>query len=88
MKHIDYKPKEGKLLRIDAEVCEGKVAEIKIIGDFFLYPEEAIFQIEEFVKGKEIEGLGKELDAFMEKNQFRPIGFSGEDIEHALRMIN
>jgi lipoate-protein ligase A len=43
----ELKIKNGKLVRVEAIVKEGIIQSIKISGDFFLYPEEAIFLIEQ-----------------------------------------
>ena len=46
----EYKSKGG-LIRCRCSVSEGKISEIKISGDFFLYPEEAITQLEDHLTG-------------------------------------
>lgn len=44
--------KAAKLIKVELEVVEGKIKSIKITGDFFMYPEEAIRGLE-----KKLEGL-------------------------------
>jgi lipoate---protein ligase len=48
--HIDYKVPGGKLLRIDADIKGGKegdiIQSIRITGDFFMHPEDALERIE------------------------------------------
>lgn len=45
MKVIDKVP-NGKLIAMEVQIIHGKVSSMKITGDFFLYPEEQINQIE------------------------------------------
>jgi hypothetical protein len=44
--HGEYKTPGGKLVVADFEVHEGRLAGVRISGDFFLYPEEALGQID------------------------------------------
>jgi len=41
----------GKLVRVEVEVEGGVLVSVKITGDFFLHPEEAIFEVEASLKG-------------------------------------
>jgi len=41
-----YKIPNGKLLKVKIEHNDNKIKSIKITGDFFIYPEEAIDKIE------------------------------------------
>jgi len=43
---VDYKIPNGKLIRLKAEVDDNKIKKISITGDFFLHPEEKIFELE------------------------------------------
>jgi len=43
----DYKAEGGKLLRVRLEVVENVIQSIKITGDFFMHPEEAIEELEQ-----------------------------------------
>lgn len=45
MKVIDKVP-NGKLIAMEVQILNNKVSSMKITGDFFLYPEEQIKQIE------------------------------------------
>jgi len=49
MQKIDYKVEGGKFLRLQVDMKENIIKDIKIRGDFFVYPETAIFKIEEFL---------------------------------------
>lgn len=55
--HGEYKTPGGKLVIVDFDVIEGRLRNIRISGDFFLYPEE------EFpVLTKALEGVDADLD--------------------------
>lgn len=43
--HGEYKTPGGKLVRVDVEVDAGKLNDVVVSGDFFLYPEEALEEI-------------------------------------------
>jgi lipoate-protein ligase A len=53
----EYKVPQGKLIRVDYTLENGKISRIKITGDFFLYPEESIEELENRLKGLKIEEL-------------------------------
>lgn len=55
--HGEYKTPGGKLVIVDFEVIEGRLRNVEISGDFFLYPEE------EFpVMAAALEGIDADLD--------------------------
>lgn len=47
MLHASYKVPNGKLLKVKLEPISDKIGEVKILGDFFLHPEETILSIED-----------------------------------------
>jgi len=47
----DYKVAGGKLLRVCLDVHAGAIAAIRITGDFFMHPEEAIETLEQMLVG-------------------------------------
>ncbi|MEM3386866.1 MAG: lipoate protein ligase C-terminal domain-containing protein [Nitrososphaerales archaeon] len=47
----EYKVKGGKMIKVKLDVEENVIRRALIAGDFFLYPEEAIEQIEESLSG-------------------------------------
>lgn len=55
MKRAIYKVPNGKLLKIFLEDREGKIADIKITGDFFTYPEEHIELLEQTLIGASLQ---------------------------------
>ncbi len=56
--HGEYKTPGGKLVVVDVEVAEGKLTQVEVSGDFFLYPEEALSDIT-----RALEGMDATLDA-------------------------
>lgn len=87
IKHIDYKPEDGKLIRIEAEIIRDIIKNIKITGDFFMYPEEKINLIENLLKGKNIlkgNSIINSIDKAIKKNNINIIGFNSSDILFAL----
>jgi lipoate-protein ligase A len=56
--HGEYKVPGGKLVVVDLEVREGRIADVHLAGDFFLEPDEALVDI-----NRAVEGLSVETDA-------------------------
>ncbi len=84
MKKIIYKIPGGKLIKIQVEIKNSKIEKIKINGDFFVHPEEAIVEIENFLIGKEINSIEKSLKKFLKEKKVEIIGFAPLDIEKIL----
>lgn len=49
--HGEYKTPGGKLVIVDFAVREGRLAEVEVTGDFFLYPDEALDTITRALNG-------------------------------------
>lgn len=60
-----YKAEKG-LIRVNAEIEEGVIKEIRITGDFFMVPERSVLLLESLLKGKAFErsAISDALDAF------------------------
>ena len=86
--YIDYKVTGGKLLRIKFKIKNNVIDFIKIRGDFFIYPESALFKIENFLHHKELKNLATELSQYINQEKIEVIGFSPEDLELALHYNN
>ncbi|USS41790.1 lipoate--protein ligase family protein [Thermococcus aggregans] len=64
MKRIgEHKAKKG-LIRFEIEDEDGIAKDVKITGDFFVYPEETIGELENALKGKRLEELEKAIEEF------------------------
>ena len=83
MKTAIRKIPDGKLIRIDVESDDNKIIYVKITGDFFLFPETAINDIENLFRNQKIP-LDKENEEKMicdfSKLRAELIGASIEDI--------
>ena len=47
MRESNYKIPDGKLVKVKLRVVSEKIFEVRILGDFFLHPEDTILKIEE-----------------------------------------
>lgn len=64
MKRIgEHKAKKG-LIRFEIDEEKGIAEDVKITGDFFVYPEEIIGELENALKGKRLEELEKAIEDF------------------------
>lgn len=54
--HGEYKTPGGKLVVVDLEVADGKLHNVMVSGDFFLYPDEAFSTL-----SGALEGLSEDL---------------------------
>ncbi|MBN2517956.1 MAG: biotin--protein ligase [Candidatus Altiarchaeota archaeon] len=54
-RELDYKVPQGKLIRLRAQMEGNRIKEIEITGDFFLHPEERIFELEKALVGLELD---------------------------------
>lgn len=83
------KIKGGKLVRVKVEYGE-RIDNVRITGDFFMHPEETLFEIEEALKGadsKESEfALVERISGIAAKHDAQLIGVAPEDIARVLRM--
>jgi len=71
----------GKLLKIFLDY-NSKINKIKITGDFFLYPEESLEELEKELIGLELdkEVLLKKIDDFFKDNNVKLFGVNSSDI--------
>lgn len=89
MIQFDYKVKNGKLLRILADIENDQINALKIRGDFFMHPEEFIDNLEKFLVGKNLASLdSKVLDEFFLKHNVEIFGFASSDLIYCLNQIN
>ncbi|MGQ4913291.1 MAG: lipoate protein ligase C-terminal domain-containing protein [Candidatus Asgardarchaeia archaeon] len=90
-KIINYKPKNAKLLRIKIETTDdGRIKKIRIYGDFFIYPEEKIEDIESSLIGLPISDLDfirETLNKIVNEKHIEMIGISPDTIVEAISRI-
>lgn len=77
-----YKVPNGKLLKIFLEVEDDKISQLNISGDFFIYPEESITQIEQALLGQPLDGefLKGKLDQLVQSQGIELFGVDTESI--------
>ncbi|MCF7794974.1 hypothetical protein K9M50_01275 [Patescibacteria group bacterium] len=88
MEKIDYKVEGGKFLRIQIDIKDDIIKDIKIRGDFFIYPETAVFKIENYLKEKKIKTFASLLRSYIKEENIKIIGFSINDLKKALDLVN
>ena len=80
----ELKVKGGKLIKCKIELQEGKIKRIKITGDFFMYPEDAIEKLEKALQGIQFDE--KEISRKVKEalNGVELIGATMEDFVDAI----
>ncbi|MEM2905367.1 MAG: lipoate protein ligase C-terminal domain-containing protein [Candidatus Bathyarchaeia archaeon] len=80
-----YKVPGGKLIRVQASVESGLITEIKITGDFFLLPSNAIVDLERRLRGLPVEADFRALIAdYFWRERIMAAGVTAEDFAAAL----
>jgi lipoate-protein ligase A len=86
--HGEYKTPGGKLVVIDFEVVDGKIAHPSVSGDFFLEPPEALAEIDRALDQLPA-SAGEDEIAERIRTALEPgvamIGFSPEAVARAVR---
>lgn len=76
--HKMYKA-QGGLIRADYEVREGRLSNVRLSGDFFCYPGEAIEQLEAKLEGQPLDEAIILFQQFYSKRDFETPGVAVED---------
>ncbi|MGP8297791.1 lipoate--protein ligase family protein [Streptomyces inhibens] len=88
MHHGEYKVPGGKLVVVDLEVTDGTLRGVRVAGDFFLEPDEALEAINGALEGApadtDARGLAARIDAALPAGAV-PFGFSSEAVGVAVR---
>lgn len=81
----DYKAPGGKLLRVRMQVVSGTIRELRLTGDFFMHPEEAIETLEQQLIGVawDAESVRTQVQAFWDTD-VQVIGATVEDVVHVI----
>lgn len=77
-----YKNPNGKLVVVDTVLQDDHVIELEISGDFFAYPEEAVEELENDLKGLRISDIEKVI--FEKASRITFIGLETADLIKAL----
>jgi lipoate-protein ligase A len=88
MGKAEYKVVGGKLIKVQLTRRDDKIQRIKIMGDFFLHPEELIEDLEASLTGQQLNEstLANGIKAFMEKKGAALLGASPEDFAKCIAM--
>jgi hypothetical protein len=78
------KPCGCKLIRIRAELEQGRILSIQIRGDFFASPEEEFDKVEEALEGIWIKDLPRAFDSFIREKGIETYGISGAGLAEVL----
>ncbi len=86
--HGEYKVPGGKLVVVDLEVVDGRIAEFRLAGDFFLEPDSALEAIDRAVNGLPAETDARSIASTI--TQALPegttmLGFSAEAVATTIR---
>ncbi len=78
--------KAGKLVKIDLEYENDVIKEIKIEGDFFLYPEEGREKLEKALVGVNLdkEAIRSKTEEAISREKLEVYGFTGEQLAEAI----
>ena len=81
-----HKVENGKLIKVRLQSEQGKITEVKIFGDFFMHPEEAIDVLENKLQGSELDEikLRERIGSILESNSVRVFGFKAKDLAKAI----
>ncbi|MDP2973760.1 MAG: hypothetical protein Q8N60_01800 [Candidatus Diapherotrites archaeon] len=82
----NFKVPNGKLLRVAVEFEGDAIRELKISGDFFLYPETGIELLEKAAKGKKLSELESAFENTLKKNKLLPLGFDAASLAQAIKI--
>jgi lipoate-protein ligase A len=89
VKIIEADHKAGKLIRVRVEMRGEEILDIRITGDFFSIPKEAIFHLEDSLRGKRLdeETLRLVIERFYMTEKPEMPGVGPEDIVQAMLKI-
>ncbi len=86
MKKALYKVPNGKLLKISLTDDGGKISDLAITGDFFIYPEERLAELEKELIGTQIEDkiLCEKIEDFMARTQTTFYGLDAQSLAQTI----
>ena len=84
----EYKVRGGKLVAVDLEIVDGRLARVHVSGDFFLEPDDALDEINAALEGQPANASVADLAAAIRARlspDARLIGFDPEAVGIAVR---
>lgn len=82
---IERKIPNGKFVRVDVQISDGKMSAIKITGDFFMHPEDALVEIEKRMVGLHKNDVKQKTVEIFSSANAEIIGFSADDISDMVK---
>lgn len=82
--------KAAKLIRVELDVVNNKIADIRITGDFFMYPEEAIRKLEKELLNIDLEEsilLSRVEDFFKREGVVTPLIESKDFVKAIMKAV-
>ena len=86
MKRAEYKVPGGKLLAAEVEVRDSALVRVKLVGDFFMHPEEAILGLEEVLTGSPLEEIEERVESFFGEEGITLYGVAPGDFVKVIRL--
>jgi hypothetical protein len=88
MRESSYKIPGGKLVKIKLNISSDRIKEIKVLGDFFLHPEETLLKIEEALIGLTADESSIEdtIERILAETDATLIGATASDIAKTILM--
>lgn len=88
MQEASYKIPGGKLVKVKLSIASGKIDQVRIMGDFFLHPEETIHVIEDSLIGCEEDenSITRIIDQVLNNLDATLIGAAASDFSKTILM--
>ncbi|ASU78693.1 lipoate--protein ligase family protein [Actinopolyspora erythraea] len=86
--HGEYKVPDGKLVAADVEVADGRLSRVRVSGDFFLEPDEALEELNRSLVGAAVNADTETLTGLIRAGmdpRARMVGFTAESVAVAVR---
>jgi len=86
LKQAEYKIPGGKLLAAEVEERGGALTRVKLVGDFFMHPEEAISGLEEVLTSSPLDDIEVRVEAFIREGAVTLYGVAPGDFAKVIRL--
>ncbi|GAY25551.1 lipoate--protein ligase A [Desulfurococcaceae archaeon AG1] len=81
----EHKAPKG-LIRVTVKVVDGVIEDIRIAGDFFIYPEDFVYELEQKLRGLKAEpaAIGRVVEDLFRSEHVESVGSSVDDFKTAI----
>jgi hypothetical protein len=88
MLEANYKVPGGKLVKVKLSIASEAIDQVRILGDFFLHPEETILAIEESLLGskKDESLIEKTIERILNESDAILIGATAADLSKTIML--